>query len=321
MKDKKSNATESKKEADNKCVECKNESVVTLQYCNKNLCQQHFVHMFDKRIRKTVREGKMLKKGDRVAVGLSGGKDSIVMLHSLHEIQKDLPYELVAVTIDEGIKGYRNRTLEIAKNECKKLGVEHVVYSYEKEAGKTMDEIVEENPEDIPCSHCGVLRRYLLNKSAREVGADKLAVGHNLDDMAQTVFMNIMRNEPSRLARLNEPMLKNDRFVERIRPLQWTPEREVAIYALLKEIELERMDCPYARWAFRGYVREMLNKTEEKYPGTKFKIVNSFFSMEDALRGKFSLNAKLEVCTSCGEPCSTAGLCQYCKTIKLIRRN
>ncbi len=275
--------------------------------------------MFDKRFRATVRNRELIKKGDRVAVGLSGGKDSMVLLHSLAELKKDLPFEMVAITIDEGIKGYREKTLRFAKAECEKLGIEHFVFSYEKEAGKTMDEIVSENSEDIPCSHCGVLRRYLLNRAAREVKANKLATGHNLDDMAQTIMMNIMRNEPARLARLNEPMLKDNKFIQRIRPLMVTPEREVAIYAIMKDIELERMECPYAKFAFRGHIRKIINESEEKYPGTKFKIVNSFFEMEDALRTKYSKGATLLACEKCGEPSSNS-ICMYCKTVKFVNR-
>ncbi|MBI5228237.1 TIGR00269 family protein [Candidatus Micrarchaeota archaeon] len=298
---------------------CGAEPSVFLNYSNAHLCQQHFIHMFDKRFRATVRNNQMIKKNDRVAIGLSGGKDSMVLLHSLAELKKDLPFELVAITIDEGIKGYREKTIKVAKAECVKLGVEHFVFSYEKEAGKTMDEIVSDNSEDIPCSHCGVMRRYLLNRSAREVNATKMATGHNLDDMAQTIMMNIMRNEPARLARLNEPMLKDAKFVQRIRPLMVTPEREVAIYAIMKDIELERMECPYARFAFRGHIRKMINEAEEKYPGTKFKIVNSLLEMEDALRAKYSKGAVLSACEKCGEP-SSSNLCMYCKTVKFVNR-
>jgi uncharacterized protein (TIGR00269 family) len=275
--------------------------------------------MFDKRVRKSIREFSMLRKGERVAVGLSGGKDSVVVLHSLAEIAKSLPMELVAITIDEGIKGYREKTLKIARAECEKLGIEHVVFSYEGDVGKPLDTIVSENPGDIPCGNCGVLRRYLLNKGAREVRADKLATGHNLDDLAQTVMMNFMRAEPSRLARFSDPTIKSDRFIPRIRPLLRTPEKEVAIYAMLKEIELESMECPYARFAFRGHVRKMLNEAEEKYPGTKFKIVSSFLEIEDSLRSKYAKSAKIALCDSCGEP-SSQKTCMYCTKVKLINR-
>ena len=305
---------------------CGKEPAIFLHYAQKHLCEEHFIRMFDKRFRKTVSVHKMLRKGDRVAVGLSGGKDSTVLLHSLAELKKDLPFEIVAITIDEGIEGYRARTLGIAKRECEKLGIEQAILRFDTETGKSLDEAMasgktgkdDDSLSTLPCTHCGVLRRHLLNKGARQARATKLALGHNLDDMAQTVLMNIMRNEPSRLARLNEPMTKSDRFVRRIRPLMLSPERENAIYAMLKGIDIEHVECPYARFAFRGHVRKMLNETEVRYPGTKFKVVNALFSMEEGLRAKFGKNASLRECPSCGEPCS-GSMCMFCKRVKAGR--
>jgi len=300
---------------------CGKEGVVFLPYSCKHLCEPHFIRMFDKRFRKTVRTMGMLKKRDRVAIGLSGGKDSTVLLHSLAELKKDLPIELFAITIDEGIKGYRPKTMVAAKRECKKLGIELHVYSFKKLCGRSLDELVRDSVGDLPCSQCGVLRRYALNKAAKELGATKLAIGHNLDDIAQTVIMNIMKNEPARLARLNEPMItrssKSVSFVPRIRPLMLTPEKEIAIYAMMKGIAIERIECPYAYTAFRQHTRRMLNETEERYPGTKFKIVNSFLDMEDALHAKYSKGAKISECERCGEP-SSRGTCMFCSLTKKL---
>lgn len=298
---------------------CGKEPMIFLHYASKHLCEEHFIRMFEKRFRKTVGTHRMLRKGDRVAVGLSGGKDSTVLLHSLAALRKDLPFELAAITIDEGIRGYRARTLGIAKRECETLGIEQTVLRFDKEAGKSLDEEMagcakdaKGKPETLPCTHCGVLRRRLLNSGAREAKATKLALGHNLDDMAQTVLMNIMRNEPSRLARLNEPVLRDARFVPRIRPLMLSPERENAIYAMVRGIEIEHVECPYARFAFRSHVRRMLNDTEVAYPGTKFKVVNALFSMEEGLRAQYGKVAGLNECRSCGEPCSGT-TCMYCR--------
>ncbi|MFH0737581.1 MAG: TIGR00269 family protein [Candidatus Micrarchaeota archaeon] len=301
---------------------CGEPGAVFLHYSSRHLCEKDFVRMFDKRFRKTVRAFGMIKKNDRIAVGLSGGKDSTVLLHSLAELKKDLPFELIAITIDEGIKGYRARTLKIAQKECERLGIEQIVLRFEQETGRSLDKMMqvekEGSPDDtnhLPCTQCGVVRRHLLNKGAREAKATKLALGHNLDDLAQTVLMNIMRNEPARLARLHEPVAKNPRFVSRIRPLMLTPEKENAIYAMIKGIDIEHVECPYARFAFRGHVRKMLNESEERYPGTKFKVVNAFLDMEGALRKKYADASAIKECRSCGEPCSQ-DVCMYCKRTK-----
>ncbi len=313
---------------------CGAEPIIFLPYASRYLCERDFIRMFDKRVRKTITRFRMLRKGDRVALGLSGGKDSTVLLHSLAELRKDLPFELIAITIDEGIVGYRPITIKTAKRECEKLGIEHRVVSFRKGAGNSLDSLIkkqakrsvdrddgEHHESPLPCSLCGVIRRYLLNKAAREAGATKLAMGHNLDDTAQTVFMNIMRNEPGRLARLNDPFVTDPHFIPRIRPLMLTPEKEIALYVMVRGMKIERLECPYARTAFRNQARKMLNETEERYPGTKFKVMNWFLDVEGALRAKYGKGlksgaTKLPSCPKCGEPSSGDGDCMYCRMVK-----
>jgi len=292
-----------------KCSKCDSESIIFLHYVCKHLCAKHFRELFEKRFRSTVREFSMIKKDDRIAVGLSGGKDSTVLLRCLHELCKDLPMELVAITVDEGIDNYRDATLRIAKRETKKLGIEHKIVSFKKEFGKTLDTIMKKDGS-LPCSYCGVLRRGLLNRGARELGADKLAIGHNLDDVAQTTLMNILRNEPDRIARFMEPQIKHPSFITRIRPLLRTPEKEVAIYAMVRGINIDHQECPYAQSAFRQIVRRQLNEMEECHPGTKFKILGSFLSMDKIM--KMKSEKKLTACSSCGEP-SAGKTCRFCE--------
>ncbi len=305
-----------------RCTKCGKPAAISLRYANSELCQSHFTKMFEARVKRTVRVHRMLRKGDRVAVGLSGGKDSCVMLHMLYEISKSLPIELFAITIDEGIKGYRNHTLEVAKYECKKLGVPLKIVNFHDEFGQTLDALLKERGTSLSCSFCGVMRRYALNKLAREGGADKIAIGHNSDDIAQTVFMNFMRNEPERLGRFGPKagVVDDEAFVKRIKPLFLTPERDVAAYAMMNGIEIDFMECPYARHAFRQYVREMLNKAEEKYPGTKLRIVKAFMEqqnlMRDGVRARNSAkDRKIGKCVSCGEP-SSREICSLCMLLE-----
>jgi uncharacterized protein (TIGR00269 family) len=288
-----------------KCSKCDSDAIIFLHYCERSLCADHFLRMFDKRFRSTVREFRMISKGDRVAVGLSGGKDSTVLLQCLHELSKDLPMELVAITVDEGISGYRDATLRIAKKQAKKLGIEHEVVSFRKEIGKPLDFIIKKHG-GLPCSWCGVFRRGLLSRAAKRLDADKLAMGHNLDDMAQTVLMNILRNEPSRTDRLLAPA-KHPDFVRRIRPLLRTPEKETAVYAMVRGMDMSYKECPYAQSAFRQSVRRQLNEMEELHPGTKYKVLGSFLS-----GGKAPEERRFEACSSCGEPGSSA-LCKFCE--------
>ena len=309
------------------CAKCGKPAAITLRYMRSDLCQSHFTRMFESRVKRTVREYRMLKKGDRVAVGLSGGKDSCVMLHMLHKISKSLPFEIFAITIDEGIAGYRNATLEVAKRECKKLGIPLTVIDFHKEFGKTLDKLLSEKGAERSCSFCGVMRRYALNKYARKLGATKLAIGHNSDDVAQTVFMNLMRNEQAEKIGRFGPVagaVEDEAFVLRIKPLFTTPERDVAAYAMMKEIEIEFSECPYAKFAFRQYVRQMLNASEEKYPGTKLRIVSAFLAQNRLMLDgakyrveKAGEKRSVRKCVACGEP--TSG--KVCNLCAILERN
>jgi len=282
--------------------------------------------MFEKRFRTTVRQLQLVKKGERVVVALSGGKDSTVLMHLLAGLKKDLPFELIALTIDEGISGYRAPTISVAKHEAKKLGVRHVVLSFKREAGKTLDTLLKKNKSASPCSYCGVIRRHLLNLGARKLQADKIAFGHNLDDICQTIFMNIIRNEPLRLVRFGEPLIEDEAFVPRIRPLMRAPEREIAVYAMLKGIQIDFRECPYAYSAFRQDVRRKINELEELYPGTKQRIFNSFVEMQKWMRkGLGGEKFFIAHCSKCGEPTAgknskeNPGECMYCRMVGQIR--
>jgi len=300
-----------------RCSKCSGDAVVYLPYGNENLCKKHFVESFERRVRRTVREFKMIKKGDRIGAAVSGGKDSLSMLYILKEICDSMRVELVALSVDEGIEGYRERTLKVARENCRKLGVEHKVISFKKEIGITVDEIAQLKERMRTCSYCGVFRRWILNKAAREMGLNKLAVGHNLDDTAQSILMNFLRNEPFRLARLGPVggIIEDEFFVDRIKPLIRIPERESAVYSIVKGMNVKFGRCPYAHEAFRNKVRVFLNELEEEFPGTKFRVLNSFMSVKDVLEKKFNTGEKPIKCRECGE-LSSQEVCMRCRMLE-----
>ncbi len=176
-----------------KCSSCSGNAVIYLSYANKYMCRRHFNRHVEKRFLDAIREFRMIRKGDVVALGLSGGKDSTTLLYMLHKLKSKLPFKLIAITIDLGIRcDYNTRILEIAGSECKKLKIPHHVFALKEDIGYTLDELVEKTKTKNPCSECGVVKRYLLNKHAKELGVDKLAIAHTLNDTAQTVLMNIL---------------------------------------------------------------------------------------------------------------------------------
>ncbi|MEM3030974.1 MAG: TIGR00269 family protein [Candidatus Micrarchaeia archaeon] len=300
------------------CSFCQREACVFLAYMSRHFCAKHFKEFFEKRVRRTIREFGMLRGVKRLGIALSGGKDSLTALHILAPMAREMRIEVHAVTIDEGIRGYRDRLVAVARQACNELDVQHHVVSCKKEVGFSIDEVVALRKRETSCSYCGVFRRWALNRKARELGLDKIATGHNLDDVAQTVLMNILRNEP-RPARFspNGGLVEEEGFVDRIRPLFRTPEKEVALYALLKGLPVRFSECPHAHEAFRNEVRNFLNEVEAKHPGTKFKVVNALLSARRALAG--SIAGPLERCPACGEP-SSGGACRRCEMTASLAR-
>ena len=284
-------------------------------YCGKCLTRQ-----VERNFEKTVSKGKMLQKNDTVAIGVSGGKDSMVLLHLMHRLSKKLPLKIISVTMDEGISGYRDKSIEHVNTYAEALGIEHRIFTFDKEFDVTIDKLMEKNPTIKSCTYCGVFRRRLLNKAAREVGANKLAVGHNLDDEAQSVLMNVMRGDMKRMGRLSHSggKMSNKGFVRRIKPLKNIPEKEIVAYAIVNEIPYFDGECPNSFNNARRDVQTLLNEMEKKYPGTKNNIIN-FYRKLPAIEEKGTISK----CIKCGEP-SSQDVCKACELVekvKTVKRN
>ncbi|MEM4390053.1 MAG: TIGR00269 family protein [Candidatus Micrarchaeia archaeon] len=302
------------------CSFCHREACAFLAYMPRHFCPKHFREFFERRVRRTIREFGMLRGVGRLGIALSGGKDSLTVLSILAPIAREMHIELHAITVDEGIAGYRDKLVEVARQACGELGVPHHVVSCKKEIGFSVDEIVALKKRETSCSYCGVFRRWALNKKARELGLDKIATGHNLDDVAQTFLMNMLRNEPMRLARFspNGGLVREDGFVDRIRPLFRIPEKEVALYALLAKLPVQFCECPHAHEAFRNEVRNFLNEVEARHPGTKFRVVSALLSVQRALAERTAMEP-LGYCSLCGEP-SAGGACRKCEMADTLSR-
>ncbi|MDI3501921.1 MAG: hypothetical protein PWR13_72 [Archaeoglobi archaeon] len=299
-----------------KCSKCKKEAVVFQRYSGLWLCEEHFIRDVERKAKRRMRKNRMVERGDAIAVALSGGKDSSALLKFLHETfreRRDL--KIFAITVDEGIEGYREPLRRYAGKLCDELGVEHHVFSFSEEFGKTLDEIVREG-EFTPCTYCGVMRKYLLNKKAKELGATKLATGHNLDDIAQTIMLNYMRGEIERLARIL-PKRRKKGLIPRIHPFMDIPERETVLYSILKGIEIFEEECPYSEFSMRAEIRDFLNEFEYRHPGTKYSILRGFERLHEILSESLG-TIELRECERCGE--MTSGrICKTCEMIEKIK--
>jgi uncharacterized protein (TIGR00269 family) len=293
-------------------------------YSGEKLCRRCFRKSIEEKVHTTISKHEMLEHDDKIMVAVSGGKDSVTLLNILAKIERAFPRaSLSAVTVDEGIKGYRDEALKIAEENCRKLGVEHRVVSFKEMYGLTMDELVNKtqqkgNNQLSPCSYCGVLRRKALNTAAREADADKLATAHSLDDETQTMILNIIHGDTLRMARV-KPVLPviHPKLVQRIKPLCEVLEREIAFYAYLRRIEFQGIPCPYAGTALRNDVRDLLNRMERKHAGTKYTIFRSMDRLRPALETLID-QEELRECRVCGEPTS-GEICRPCQMLQELQ--
>lgn len=307
------------------CKKCGMPAVIYQKYSGLHLCRNHFFEDVERKVKLTIRQKYKIGKNETIAVAFSGGKDSSVALYMMHMIFGKRPdIKIVAITIDEGIDGYRNLSVERARAFAEKLGVEHIVRSYREEYGRTMDEIVSEKAlkdnfqsgarkEVGPCSYCGVLRKKILNRIAKEIGATKLVIGHNLDDEAQTIMLNHLRGDVERMVRFSATS-SLDGFILRIKPLRKIPEREVALYAYLRDMPMELTACPHSYGALRKEVRSMLNDFEVDHPGAKYSLVRGFDTLVPLVAAGIDA-APMTLCLVCGEPCNDT-VCQACKMLE-----
>jgi uncharacterized protein (TIGR00269 family) len=307
------------------CTACKRRAPFFYRpYSGQRLCKKCFTEAIEKKVRATITQHGMFRFDDKIAVAVSGGKDSLTLLQILAKMEKLRPKAtLFAVTVDEGIRGYRDEAMEIAAAKCNELSIEQQVVSFKNLFGLTLDELVARNRkrkdnELTPCAYCGVLRRRALNVAARKVGATKIATGHTLDDEAQTILMNVLRGDIVRLKKVKPATDEvHPNFVRKVKPLCEIPERESALYAYVKNINFQSTPCPYASEAYRNDARAILNRMEETYAGTKFTVFNFAERLRPALEKVESAGSYVE-CSECGEPAS-GGLCKVCELLKKMR--
>jgi len=297
------------------CKKCKTKPVIKLPNSNVKLCRNDFIRYFEKKVVKTIGKYKLIERGDYVGIAVSGGKDSTALLYILNKLSKKKNFKIVGIAIDEGIKGYRDKTLKDLKDFCRKEKINLKIYSFKGEFKTTLDKLVK---KERPCTICGVLRRTILNKKAKELGVNKLATGHNLDDEAQSILMNQFRSNIKLSARLGPitGVVDDKRFIRRIKPLYFLTEKETTTYAYLKGFIGKYIECPYEVDSYRASIRDMLNEFEEKYPGTKHNIINSFLGVLPLLKKEYT--GEIKSCKECGEPCSQE-ICQACKLVKNVK--
>jgi uncharacterized protein (TIGR00269 family) len=303
------------------CSKCESKAIYLRRYTSEALCDSCLTDTTLHRVRRTINKHKMFRENDRIAVAISGGKDSSVLLDVLHRIESRYPdSEITPITIDEGIKGYRDNALDAAKKLTRRLGFPLEVRRFSKLFGRSLDEIVKLRKSGKPigaCSYCGVLRRRAINMTAAELKADVVATGHNMDDEAQTLLINMLRGDSRRIVRTSRPRAKAIRgLVPRVKPIMEITERDVVAYSHSHDLEYHDVPCPYSVEAYRNDVKDFLNDMEHRRPGTLLSILRSGEEIARAFE-QTPAASELRECEQCGSV-TPARICKVCSMLSEI---
>lgn len=302
------------------------------------------------KVKRTISQYKLLDKKDRIVVALSGGKDSSSVLSVLY----NLGYDVCGLFIDLCVGCWSDESLESVVGLCKTLGVSLKVFDLKKELNFDMNKIqrIAKNKKVSGCYICGVLKKWLINREAKKMGADKIVTGHNLDDEAETILINFLKGNV--LLGFNSGAITGKRkgFVQRVKPLFFLLNNEIRKYAEEKGLTFVGEKCPYLRETYRLETREWLDKISDD---EKLKIVEGWQGVIPKLRSQFSVNNKtkptqlvprsennknssglntrppkivnrklmqgsdrINICKRCGEPCRGV-VCKACEVFGCLK--
>lgn len=245
---------------------------------HQKLCKDCFTTVFEEEIHHTITSSNLFFPGEKVAIGASGGKDSTVLASVMKTLNDRYNYglDLVLLSVDEGITGYRDDSLATVKKNSIDYDMPLKIVSYSELYGWTMDQVVETIGKKGNCTYCGVFRRQALDRGAKLLGIKHLVTGHNADDVAETVLMNLLRGDLPRLSRSTSIVTGDGSGdVKRSKPLKYSYEKEIVLYAHHKKLLYFSTECIYSPEAFRGTARSLIKNLERVRPTAILDIVRS----------------------------------------------
>lgn len=223
-------------------------------------------------LRRADQEFGMIEKGDRVVVGVSGGKDSLVLLHAMSLYRKfsPNPFELSALTITMGLEPF---DLSGIRALCDELGVEYIVK--ETEIGKI---VFEERKEKNPCALCSKMRRGALAQTCAELGFNKVALGHHRDDALETLLMSVLYE--GRMHTFH-PVTRLERTgVTQIRPLVYLSEKQIIHMERKLNLPVVKSPCPADGETRRAEMKSLLDELCRRYPNARDQMLSALLNQE-----------------------------------------
>lgn len=310
------------------CARCGVAKAIVMRSRDRSkVCKSCFFLGFEAEVHETIVSSGMFRRGDRVGVGMSGGKDSTVLAYVLDLLNKrhDYGVELVLLCVDEGIMGYRDHSIESVCRSREGLGLKLKIVSFEDIFGLTMDGVVEKVGRRGNCTYCGVFRRQALEEAAREMGVNAIATGHNADDIAETVLLNVVRGDISRLRRCTLAKTRaqrdgcgNEMSLSRLKPFKHAYQKEIVLYAFHKKLEYFSTECTYSPGASRGDLRALIKELEKEDPGIILGVIRS----GDMMQQEGNVSRTPKPCILCTHPTSSDdAVCNGCALVKRLGKH
>lgn len=227
-------------------------------------------------VRKAVDDYHMIAEGDKIAVGISGGKDSLTLLYALSSLRRFYPhpFELVAVTVD---LGFANLDLSEIKKLCEKLEVPYTVVK--TQIGQI---VFEQRQENNPCALCAKMRKGALNEAMKQLGCNKIAYAHHMDDVVETMMLSLLYE--GRFHAISPVTYLDDTGLTVIRPLIYMKEADVIGFVRKYEVPVVKSPCPADGHTKREYVKQLLKQLNTENPGVKQRMFTAIQNGCDNLK-------------------------------------
>jgi uncharacterized protein (TIGR00269 family) len=292
-----------------KCRRCRAQAVIEVRRHNAGFCAGCFTRHCREQVRRAIEDHDMIRRGERVLVAVSGGKDSL----GLWQLLRELGYEADGLYVGLGIGEYSDASGDAAREFATARGWPLLEVDLEQSYGFDVPSGAQAIRR-VPCSACGMSKRHVFNEAARVNGYAVLATGHNLDDEAAVLLGNVLRWETGYLGRQHPVLPEAEGFVRKVKPLVRLGERELAAYCVLTGIDYIVEECPMAAGNRHLGYKELLNEIEERSPGTKAAFLFGFLERghERFAGDAVEERADLRPCAECGAP-TPGEVCGFCR--------
>jgi uncharacterized protein (TIGR00269 family) len=306
-----------------KCRKCGAKAVLNMRQHRLALCAGHFLEWLPEQTQRFIQKYRMFRPEEHVLLAVSGGKDSL----SLWDVLCRLGYSVDGLYIDLGIDHGTDYST-VSREKAAAFADAHALKLHIVDVAATLGASIPtaarltHRGAHRPCSICGLTKRHIMNRLARDLGYDALATGHNLDDEVAVLFGNTLNWATGYLARQGPVLDAQPGFVRKVKPFCRLYERETAAYALLRGIDYVYEECPFADGATSIFYKDVLSRMETERPGVKLAFYLSFLQArsDGFLEAPAALPAlTLHPCAACGQPTTSLDVCSFCRTWDTVR--